>query len=129
MLCGDGNHFREGAITKTREVIDERALPFQITKECIPMQKRISNPARLVQILGLMMIGLLTMSVTSRADNERLSKPFQGVKANAGTVTYSQQGDKEILTLSDDFKIPDAPAPHWQIVDSLGNTYLLERLQ
>jgi len=93
------------------------------------MQKHISHSARLVQILGLMMIGLLTMSVPSRADNERLSKPFQGVKANVGTVTYSQQGNKETLTLSDDFKIPDAPAPHWQIVDSLGNTYLLERLQ
>jgi hypothetical protein len=32
------------------------------------------------------------------------------------------------MTLSDDFKIPDAPAPHWQIVDSQGNIFLLQRL-
>jgi hypothetical protein len=33
-----------------------------------------------------------------------------------------------VLTWSDDFKIPDTPAPHWQVVDSSGNTYLLKRL-
>jgi hypothetical protein len=33
-----------------------------------------------------------------------------------------------VLTLSDDFKVPDTPDPHWQVVDSKGNTYLLQRL-
>ena len=33
-----------------------------------------------------------------------------------------------MLTLSDDFKVPDTPDPHWQVVDSKGNTYLLQRL-
>jgi len=43
-------------------------------------------------------------------------------------VTHSKQGMNNILTLSDDFKVPDTPAPHWQVVDSKGNTYLLQRL-
>jgi hypothetical protein len=33
-----------------------------------------------------------------------------------------------VLTLSDDFKVPDTPDPHWQVVDSKGNTFLLQRL-
>lgn len=57
------------------------------------------------------------------------SKPFAGVKANTGRVSLELKGGKYTLTLSDDFKTPDTPAPHWRIVDSAGNTYLLERLK
>jgi hypothetical protein len=56
------------------------------------------------------------------------STPFQGPKANTGTVMHSNEGGKIVLTLSDDFKVPDTPDPHWQVVDSKGNTYLLQRL-
>ncbi|MGH9429371.1 MAG: hypothetical protein ACRD2L_24060 [Terriglobia bacterium] len=34
-----------------------------------------------------------------------------------------------VRTLSDDFVVPDPPAPHWQVVDSKGNVYLLNRLK
>jgi hypothetical protein len=54
---------------------------------------------------------------------------FKGVKVNGGTVTHSKQGARNVLTLSDDFKVPDTPAPHWQVVDSKGNVYLLQRLK
>lgn len=54
--------------------------------------------------------------------------PFSGVKVNGGTVTHTKVGDQNVLTLSDDFKVPETPAPHWQVVDSKGNTYLLQRL-
>ncbi|MFO0829867.1 MAG: hypothetical protein U0572_17125 [Phycisphaerales bacterium] len=53
---------------------------------------------------------------------------FMGVKANTGHVTHSTVNGQSVLTLSDDFKVPDAPAPHWQVVDSQGNVYLLQRL-
>jgi len=56
------------------------------------------------------------------------SKPFAGVKANTGTVTHSKEGERSVLTLSDDFKVPDTPDPHRQVVDSRGRTYLLQRL-
>ena len=36
---------------------------------------------------------------------------------------------KLALTLSDDFVIPNTPAPHWQVVDTDGNVYLLQRLK
>ncbi len=53
---------------------------------------------------------------------------FAGPKANTGTATHSKNGKSNVLTLSDDFKVPDTPAPHWQVVDSKGNVYLLNRL-
>ena len=54
---------------------------------------------------------------------------FVGVKANTGAATHTVENGQNVLTLSDDFVVPDAPAPHWQIVDSRGNVYLLQRLQ
>ena len=32
------------------------------------------------------------------------------------------------LTLSSDFQVPDTPDPHWQVVDSRGQVFTLERL-
>lgn len=73
---------------------------------------------------------LLTLFASaSFAQDAHTSSVFTGVKANAGTVTHSRQGSKSMLTLSDDFKVPEAPDPHWQVVDSQGNVYLLARLQ
>ena len=59
----------------------------------------------------------------------QMSSMFKGAKANSGYATVSHQDGKTVLTWSDDFKIPDTPAPHWQVVDSKGNTYLLQRLK
>lgn len=78
--------------------------------------------------LGLVAMALAAApaAITSLDHN---SRPFTGVKANTGFVMHStsEQG-RHVLTLSRDFKVPDAPAPHWQIVDSRGNVYLLQRL-
>jgi hypothetical protein len=53
---------------------------------------------------------------------------FEGAKANTGYATLTKRDGKLMLTWSDDFTIPDTPAPHWQVVDSRGNVYLLQRL-
>ena len=39
-----------------------------------------------------------------------------------------ERDGKSVLTLSDDFVAPQTPDPHWQVVDSNGKTYLLDRL-
>src|SRR5215469_15243759 len=54
------------------------------------------------------------------------SGPFQGPKANTGTVTHSYENGKSILRVSADFKVPDTPAPTWRVVDSKGNIYTLD---
>ena len=68
--------------------------------------------------------------VRASIDNQQThtTAPFTGPKANRGTATLRNADGKRILTWSDDFKIPDTPAPHWQVIDSSGNTYLLQRL-
>src|SRR4051794_27508918 len=77
---------------------------------------------------GLLSIAALAMTATLALAQTHTSKPFSGAKVNAGTVTHSIKDGKNVLTLSDDFKVPDTPDPHWQVVDSKGNTYLLQRL-
>jgi hypothetical protein len=61
--------------------------------------------------------------------NTHTTKVFTGVKVNVGTVTHTKVEGKNVLTLSDDFVVPGTPDPHWQVVDSQGNAYLLDRLQ
>jgi hypothetical protein len=76
-----------------------------------------------------MLAALMAVSAMAvAADATHVSGPFMGPKANTGTVTHSKEGAMNVLTLSADFKVPDTPAPHWQVVDSKGNTYLLQRL-
>src|SRR5207247_10696135 len=65
----------------------------------------------------------------SSADDTHNSSKFQGANANTGTATHTIKDGKNILTLSDDFKVPETPDPHWQVVDSKGNTYLLQNLK
>ena len=68
------------------------------------------------------------VAAAGAAQMSNTSKPFQGPKANTGTVTHALQGGKHVLTLSDDFKVPDTPDPHWQIVTSKGQVFLLQKL-
>ena len=74
----------------------------------------------------LITIGLLTVTTSFAAET---TKPFAGKTVNGGTVTHEAKGGKHILTLSKDFQVPGSPDPHWQIVDSKGKVYLLDRLK
>ena len=79
--------------------------------------------ALVVTVLGLSASSALAQRGT------HTSSQFQGPKANKGTVTHSTKDGKSVLTLSDDFVVPDTPDPHWQVVDSDGNVYLLDKLK
>jgi hypothetical protein len=72
---------------------------------------------------------LLALGTTSLANHMHTSSKFEGPKANTGTVSHSKQGHMHVLTLSEDFVVPDTPAPHWQVVDSKGHVFLLNRLK
>ena len=85
------------------------------------MRTVLSFVASLVAIVAL-------SGLTGTAQMTHTSKPFQGPKANTGTVTHSMQAGKHLLTLSDDFKVPDTPDPHWQVVTSKGQVFLLQKL-
>jgi hypothetical protein len=74
------------------------------------------------------LVAIAALALVGIAQADHTSTKFEGKKANTGFVTHSMSSGKHVLTLSDDFKVPDAPAPHWQLVDSKGNVYLLNRL-
>ena len=80
--------------------------------------------ARTMMVAALV-IGL---GVAAAQAQSHTSKPFTGAKVNSGTVTHSMMNGQHVLTLSDDFKAPDTPDPHWQVVDGKGRVYLLQRL-
>src|SRR5436190_2152927 len=78
-------------------------------------------------VMFLLSIGTLTLQSAYAADSHT-SGVFQGVKVSRGTVTHTNAGGKSVLNLSDDFQMPQAPDPHWQVIDSRGNVYLLDKL-
>src|SRR5262245_50660700 len=78
-------------------------------------------------VCALAALALVTGSTALAAD--QISRPFTGKVVNGGTVTVSQQAGKTTLTLSADFQVPGSPDPHWQVVDSKGTTYLLDRVK
>jgi hypothetical protein len=80
--------------------------------------------ASLVAVVGLACTTMATPSLQATK-----SPTFHGAKVNAGSVACSHSGKGLVLTLSDDFVVPDTPAPHWQVVDSRGNAYLLNLLK
>ena len=71
----------------------------------------------------------LLFGISAFAQDMHTSNQFQGPKASKGTVTHSVRNGKNVLTLSDDFVVPDTPDPHWQVVDSDGQVYLLDKLK
>jgi hypothetical protein len=77
----------------------------------------------------VLLVALALVTAPVVANQAHTSKPFMGPKANKGTVTHTKMGGKNVLTLSDDFLVPDTPDPHWQVVDSKGNVYQLEKLK
>jgi len=92
------------------------------------MNKFIMAKRVLTGLFVAVVIVIFLVPMSSFAANEHTTMPFTGVKVNGGTVTHTKHHGKNVLTLSDDFKVPDTPDPHWQVVDSKGNVYLLERL-
>src|SRR6266581_5001651 len=82
-------------------------------------------------MLVVLVVTVLGVSVSNVAaqSGSHTSSQFQGPKANKGTVTHSIKDGKSVLTLSDDFVVPDTPDPHWQVVDSDGQIYQLDKLK
>ena len=84
---------------------------------------KVMFAALVVTVLGV------SASNVAAQSGSHTSSQFQGPKANKGTVTHSIKDGRSVLTLSDDFVVTDTPDPHWQVVDSDGNVYLLDKLK
>jgi hypothetical protein len=80
---------------------------------------------RVALVAALVVFGL-SVGTSFAAD---VTTPFAGNAVNGGTVTHDMQGGKHRLTVSADFQVPGSPDPHWQVVDTKGTVYLLDRLK
>jgi hypothetical protein len=79
--------------------------------------------------LGLGLILVLALVALPLAAADHTTGVFSGAKVNKGTATHTMRGSDNVLTLSDDFVVPDTPDPHWQVVDSKGKVHLLQRIE
>jgi len=86
------------------------------------------NKAMKFLLRGLLMTTTL-FAISAVAQDAYTTGQFQGPKANKGHVTHNTRDGKSVLTLSDDFVVPDTPDPHWQVVDSDGQVYQLDKLK
>jgi len=80
-------------------------------------------------LLRALLMTTMLLAVSAVAQDMHNTGQFQGPKANKGHVTHSTRDGKSVLALSDDFVVPDTPDPHWQLVDSDGNVYLVDKLK
>jgi hypothetical protein len=79
-------------------------------------------------LLSIITLSLI-LATNAFAAQMQKSGQFAGPKANTGFVTMAKQGGKIVLTLSDDFVVPDTPDPHWRVVDSKGTIFDLQKLK
>ena len=85
--------------------------------------KQVNRKLSVFTLMALAVAGSVTFAAKM---DVHTSSMFQGPKANTGTVSHSIENGKSILRVSQDFKVPDTPAPTWRAVDSKGNIYTLE---
>src|SRR5215467_10315226 len=86
------------------------------------------NAKHAMKLLTTAIMGMMLTAFAVAQDMHKSSN-FQGPKANKGFVTHTNRDGKSVLTLSDDFVVPDTPDPHWRVVDSDGNVYDLDKLK
>ena len=77
--------------------------------------------ARLIPVLAL-----AAVAFAAKADETQTTGMFQGPKANTGKAIHFYENGKSMLKVTEDFKVPDTPAPTWRVVDSKGNIYTLD---
>ena len=85
--------------------------------------------AQLRMVKVTLLVGLFAVALAGApALAADVTTPFTGHAVNGGTVTHEHRDGRHVLKVSDDLKVPGSPDPHWQVVDTRGNVYLLNRL-
>lgn len=79
------------------------------------------------KITGVLSVLALALAAFAGKSGEmHKTSQFQGAKANTGMAVHYNESGKSMLKVTDDFKVPDTPAPTWRVIDSHGNTYTLD---
>jgi hypothetical protein len=91
----------------------------------------------LLTVMAALALSTYSANAQSMMDDNMMMKAktiatsgnFKGIEVNGGNVMVMRDGKRVYLKAGPEFKVPNSPAPHWQIVDSKGNTYLLKQLK
>lgn len=83
------------------------------------------------QAIRLLTGALITLALSTGIalavdKGQHMANKFEGPKANTGTAIHMTVNGKSMLKVSDDFKVPDTPAPTWRVVDNKGTIYTLD---
>ena len=81
---------------------------------------------RIMFVVALLAAVSVAVFAATPKQDVHTTSGFQGPKANTGTAMHTYENGKGILRVSDDFKVPDTPAPTWRAVHSKGNVYTLD---
>ncbi len=91
---------------------------------------QLTNRAQVIRMFGLGLVASLMLTSGAVAydhvKGHHETNGFQGPKANTGRAIHMREGAKNMLKVSDDFKVPDTPAPTWRVIDSKGQVYTLD---
>lgn len=86
--------------------------------------------SKFLRVMSVFALVAAVMSTSAafgaKGGDEHKTSTFQGAKANTGMAVHFNEGGKSMLKVTDDFKVPDTPAPTWRVIDSKGNIYTLD---
>ncbi|MBI2688710.1 MAG: hypothetical protein HYX27_20605 [Acidobacteria bacterium] len=71
-------------------------------------------------------LALGAMMIVAKDSGAHTTSKFEGPKANTGMAVHTTVNGKSMLKVTDDFKVPDTPAPTWRVVDNKGTIYTLD---
>ena len=77
-------------------------------------------------VFAVAAVALSTGAAWAASGDNHATMQFQGPKANTGMAVHWHVNGKAMLKVTDDFKVPDTPAPTWRVVDTKGNIYTLD---
>src|SRR3989441_4966258 len=85
---------------------------------------RLFRAADLARVVAVFVVGSAGFDVATGPDVALIAdiRFLRRLAASARERLGVTEGGQSVLTLSEDFKVPDTPDPHWQVVDSKGRT-------
>src|SRR5947207_11388217 len=110
-----------------RTAVPSRSPSSSNTNQSNTRRKEMKQVNRMLSVFTLMALAVAgSVTLAANKMDVHTSAMFQGPKANTGTVSHVNENGKSILRVSQDFKLPDTPAPTWRVVDTQGNIYTLD---
>lgn len=88
--------------------------------------KKITGFVSALAVAAIVSLTAGTALADRHTGGDHQTSQFQGAKANTGMAIHYVENGRQMLKVTDSFKVPDTPAPTWRAIDSKGNIYTLD---